>query len=62
MTFDLQPVLTGTLLTISPGSVLVRADAAGARLDVHVVDADDPERVRGQVRTLHALVRRTGGG
>ena len=55
-------VLTGVLMTISPGSILLRADADRGELEIHVVDGDDPDRVRGQIRELHDLVLRTVGG
>ena len=55
-------VLTGVLLTISPGSVLVATDADAQRLDVHVVDGHDPERISAQIRELHRLVVRVVGG
>ena len=55
-------VLTGVLLTISPGSVLIDADTDAGALDVHVVDGDDPDRVQRQVRELHDLVLRAVGG
>lgn len=54
-------VTSGVLLTMSPGSILVATDAERGSLDVHVVDGDDPERVRAQVRDLHALVVRVVG-
>jgi multisubunit Na+/H+ antiporter MnhE subunit len=54
-------VLTGVLLTVSPGSVLVAVDGDAGSLDVHVVDGEDPEAVRAGVRRLHERVTRVVG-
>jgi multisubunit Na+/H+ antiporter MnhE subunit len=54
-------VLTGVLLTVSPGSIMVGMDGDAGSLDVHVVDGDDPESVRADVRRMHERVVRVVG-
>ena len=51
----------GLLMTISPGSVLVRADTERHELLVHVMDGADEEAVRRQQRELHRMVRAAVG-
>ncbi len=60
-TSDQVLVVMGVLLTISPGSLLVRADLERHELLVHVVDGADEERVRRQQQRLHRLVRTAVG-
>jgi multisubunit Na+/H+ antiporter MnhE subunit len=54
-------VVMGLLLTISPGSVLVRADLERHELLIHVMDGADADAVRRQQRHLHGLVRAAVG-
>ena len=54
-------VVMGLLMTISPGSVLVRADLERHELLVHVMDGADEEAVRAEQRRLHRLVRAAVG-
>ncbi len=60
-TSDQVLVVMGVLLTVSPGSVLVRADLERHELLVHVVDGADEEQVRRQQQRLHRLVRAAVG-
>jgi multisubunit Na+/H+ antiporter MnhE subunit len=55
-------VVTGVLLTLSPGSILIGADPERRVLEVHLIDADDPRRTTERITRLHARVRTLVGG
>lgn len=55
-------VVTGVLLTVSPGSILLEADAGRGTLRVHALGADDPEALDRSISRLHRLVLRVVEG
>lgn len=42
---ELRQTLTGELISLVPGSLLIELDSAGRRLWLHVLDASSPERI-----------------
>lgn len=51
-----DPLVVATLaatVTLTPGTVSVRADPAGRRLDVHALGVDDADAVIGQIKTRY---------
>lgn len=42
---DLRQTLTGELISLVPGSLLIELDSRGRRMWLHVLDADTPEKV-----------------
>lgn len=42
---DLRQTLTGELISLVPGSLLIELDSEGKRMWLHVLDADTPEKV-----------------
>lgn len=45
-------------ITLTPGQVLVEVDPERGFIFVHCIDASDPERVRREIRALHAATVR----
>ncbi|MCD9154095.1 Na+/H+ antiporter subunit E [Aeromicrobium duanguangcaii] len=43
---ELRQTLTGELISLVPGSLLIELDSEGRRMWLHVLDAGTPERVR----------------
>ena len=42
---DLRQTLTGELISLVPGSLLIELDSRGRRMWLHVLDADTPEKI-----------------
>jgi multicomponent Na+:H+ antiporter subunit E len=61
---ELRQTLTGELVSLVPGSLLIELDSAGGRMWLHVLDAGTPERIadarRKARRQEHRLLKAIG--
>ncbi|GAA3536041.1 Na+/H+ antiporter subunit E [Aeromicrobium flavum] len=61
---ELRQTLTGELISLVPGSLLIELDSEGRRMWLHVLDAATPEKVAGARRKArlqeHRLLRAIG--
>lgn len=61
---ELRQTLTGELISLVPGSLLIELDSEGRRMWLHVLDADTPEKVatarRKAVSQEHRLLQAIG--
>lgn len=61
---ELRQTLTGELISLVPGSLLIELDSGGRRMWLHVLDADTPEKIAAARRKArvqeHRLLRAIG--
>lgn len=61
---DLPPVetvLLSNLVSLTPGTLTIDAEDDGSRMYVHALYADDPERIRAEIRRLSDLIHAAMG-